>query len=154
MNKNALKIVYIILISLTVLLIPDCITSGGTYTRAADQGTAQIQKLYAQDYYEMQEPPPGLHYSPKKSDREFVLYVLHKYSKDSFFIVYNYIQMPAYLPEYAIAPYEDFMEWADTGNRLELVNSIATIVHECNHGLTHSFIKKILTIFFVLLCLC
>jgi len=36
------------------------------------------------------------------------------------------------------------MEWADTGNRQELVNSIPAIVHECNHSLTADYIKKIL----------
>jgi len=73
MFNRTIKTTFIIFVLCCAFLLTGCITPGKKRAETFDKSTAHIQKLYAQDYYEIEKPPPGLHYSPKKSVREFVL---------------------------------------------------------------------------------
>jgi len=136
-NNHAAKALSLTFISLTLLFLTDCRTVRENRSGVSGPNVAEVNKIpYENNYYEFEAVPGNLRFDPEKYDREFVLYVLNTYSKDSFYIVYN--------SKRNVKTKQDFMQWADTGSKLKLLDSISTIVHECNHILNARLIFTIL----------
>jgi hypothetical protein len=140
------------MLSLTLLLFTACRTVRESRAGVSGLTVSEVNKiLYANIYYEFEEPPSDLRYSPEKSDTDLVLHTLQIYSQDSFFILYHFMhELPLKMKNNEMIIQDtvklkmDFMRWADTESRLALACSIKTIVHECCHGITSNLMREAL----------